>query len=88
MSTVYSIRLPLSAEAFGRWLEENNATGSISCSLGKYNVRVNRHTMISYKETGNVGVRRSSDVEVSAYGDTIEGTLLAAMQKCMEEPIK
>lgn len=82
----YTILLPISGESLGRWLEENNASIKITCQMGTYNVRVNRHFLGSYKESGNIGVRRSSDVEVSAYGKTLEEGLLAAMRKCAEEP--
>lgn len=81
----YTILLPISGESLGRWLEENNASIRITCQIGTYNVRVNRHLLLSYKEKGDIGVRRSSDVEVSVYGKTFEGALLAAMQKCTED---
>jgi hypothetical protein len=84
----YTILLPVSGEAFGRWLDENHATVEISCALGTYHVRVNRHRLDSFKESGNVSVRRCGDLEVSAYSKTLEEALLTAMQKCMEEPFK
>jgi hypothetical protein len=82
----YTILLPISGESLGRWLEENNASIAVTCQLGTYNVRINRHFLGAYKETGDLCVRRSSDVEVYAYGKTLEAALLAAMQKCTEEP--
>lgn len=83
----YTILLPISGEKLGRWLEENNAAVRISCALGTYHVHINRHRLDSFKETGNLSVRRCGDVEVSAYGKTLESALLSAMQKCMEEPV-
>lgn len=83
----YTILLPMSGEKFGRWLEEHHAMVHISCQLGTYNVRVNRHRLESFKERGDVSVRRSGDVEVSAYGKSLEAALLAALEKCAEEPV-
>jgi len=85
MEHSYTILLPISGESLGRWLEENSAAISVSCALGTYRVCVNRHCFGSFKEVGNLSVRRSSDIEVSAYGPTLEGALFAAMQKCLEE---
>lgn len=85
MEHSYTILLPISGESLGRWLEENNATITISCALGTYHVHINRHHLKSMKEEGNFSVKRSSDIEVSAYATTLEAALLAAMQKCREE---
>ena len=82
----YTILLPISGESLGRWLEENHAEISIRCALGTYHVIINRHQLESYKEQGDVSVNRASDVRVSSYGKTLEAALLAAMQKCIEEP--
>ncbi len=87
MEHSYTILLPISGETLGKWLEENNATIEISCQLGTYHVRINRHRLDSYKDVGNVSVTRSGDVQVSSYGKTLESALLAAMQKCQEESV-
>lgn len=75
----FTVSLPMSNESFGRWLEENGASVSISCQLGTYNVRVNYHELGSYKESGNVSVTRSSDTEVSAHGKSFAMALALAM---------
>lgn len=74
-----TITMPVSEEAFGHWLEENHVKVEVSCSLGNYNVRLNAHTMESYKEVSDVSVRRSRDVEVSVYGKSFNTALTTAM---------
>lgn len=74
-----TIVLPVSDESFGRWLEENNASVGITCSLGNYHVTVNHHSLTAFKEEGDVSVNRSNDVRVSAYGKTFAETLHRAL---------
>lgn len=82
-----TLTLPISGESLGRWLEENSATISIACMVGTYHVHINRHRLESnVPERGNLSVKRSSDIEVSAYDKTLEAALGAAMRKCSEEP--
>lgn len=76
-----TIQLPVSEESFGRWLEDNRAHVSISCSLGTYNVTINYHKLDAYREEGNTSVRRSIDTEVSVYDKSFEKAFSDAMAR-------
>lgn len=80
----YTIILPIAGETLGRWLEDNHASINISCALGTYHVHVTLHRLEWHSEVGNLSVRRTSDIEVSGYGKTLEAALLGAMQKSVE----
>lgn len=49
----FRLNLPVSENAIGRWMEDNGAEISLSCSLGTFTARVSTKKLISYgDETG------------------------------------
>lgn len=76
----FTITLPESGEALGRWLESRNASVAFSCSLGRYHVSINCHKLESYRDEGRTSFHRSSDFEVSVYDEEFDKAMAGAMR--------
>lgn len=76
----FNIKLPVSAESFGRWLEDNNARVEVACMLGNYHVSVTLHRPEGYKEQDGVSVSKSRRIEVSSHSKSFDVALSEAMK--------
>ena len=73
----FTLKLPLAADALGRWLEENGACISIQCMLGEYHVHVSKKRLHTYSnELGE----HSEHWTVSRYNRDLMLALEAALR--------